>query len=285
VQVTGRGPKDVAVSPNYQYVFVSSSASTLLAIIRPSDNTVVTELVVGTSPDGLAVHPNSQFTYVAIGGANQITKIDNGFVAVVKQIPFPGQEPTVVVVTPDGSKLYAASAIDSTVAVFDTATDTLITTVNVGASNHRGIDVTPDGKHVYVTNLNDGTVSVIDAEADTLLTVIPVGASPRQLSMGNRAEGGDPTSAESTELPDYGFALDGPTVSFKVEDPSPVAVEVYDLHGRVVRTLTEGRLPSGEQSVVWDGTDQLGSKVAAGTYIIRMTSERGSQSKLVTRVR
>ena len=51
------------------------------------------------------------------------------------------------------------------------------------------------------------------------------------------------------------------------------------------RALAEGRLPSGEQSVVWDGTDRFGSEVAAGTYVIRMTSDRASESRLVTRVR
>ena len=48
----------------------------------------------------------------------------------------------------------------------------------------------------------------------------------------------------------------------------PVSLRVYDLAGRLVRTLADGRETAG--SATWDGTDDLGRSVAAGVYHYRV---------------
>ena len=59
-----------------------------------------------------------------------------------------------------------------------TATNTVITTVNVGRLPF-GLAVTPDGSKVYVANNGAGTVSVISTATDTVLgPAITVGSSP-----------------------------------------------------------------------------------------------------------
>jgi hypothetical protein len=46
----------------------------------------------------------------------------------------------------------------------------------------------------------------------------------------------------------------------------PIRLAVYAADGRLVRMLSEGPPAPGRQSVVWDGRDDLGRPVAAGTY-------------------
>jgi len=60
--------------------------------------------------------------------------------------------------------------------------------------------------------------------------------------------------------------------AFDVAAPSDVTLTVYDVLGRKVRALTVGRKSTGTHSVVWEGTDQAGRRVASGLYIARLTA-------------
>jgi hypothetical protein len=64
-------------------------------------------------------------------------------------------------------------------------------------------------------------------------------------------------------------------ILFRVPSERPVELAIYDASGRRVRSLTAGAKPAGVQSVSWDGRDENGSPVAAGTYIARLSSGRG----------
>jgi len=50
------------------------------------------------------------------------------------------------------------------------------------------------------------------------------------------------------------------------------SLKVYDISGKLVRTLVERDSNPGWYSVRWDGTDRLGRKVASGVYFTRFTS-------------
>ena len=45
---------------------------------------------------------------------------------------------------------------------------------------------------------------------------------------------------------------------------------VYDASGRLVRTLARETLPAGDHTTIWDGRDDRGSRVGAGTYFVRL---------------
>jgi hypothetical protein len=47
-------------------------------------------------------------------------------------------------------------------------------------------------------------------------------------------------------------------------------VRIYDVSGRVVRTLVDAELPAGEHEVVWNGKSDAGSSAASGVYFIRL---------------
>ena len=68
---------------------------------------------------------------------------------------------------------------------------------------------------------------------------------------------------------------------------APVAarVRLYDLQGRVLRTLHEGDLARGVTRVAWDGRDAAGRDVGAGLYLLRLETPLGSTVTRVLRVR
>jgi 5'-nucleotidase len=65
------------------------------------------------------------------------------------------------------------------------------------------------------------------------------------------------------------------TIAFSLDRAEPVQLAVYDLQGRLVRTLVDDVRGSGEHSVVWDGLTGAGVRAASGTYLYRLqTGER-----------
>ena len=63
----------------------------------------------------------------------------------------------------------------------------------------------------------------------------------------------------------------------------PVAVEVrleiFDISGRLVMTLADGRQAKGWQTARWDGSDAGGRSVASGVYFYRLRAGREILSK------
>ncbi|HEY3215760.1 MAG TPA: FlgD immunoglobulin-like domain containing protein, partial [Candidatus Eisenbacteria bacterium] len=49
-----------------------------------------------------------------------------------------------------------------------------------------------------------------------------------------------------------------------------VRLGLYDVGGRLVRSLVDGPQTPGQKSVAWDGRDDLGHALAAGMYFVRM---------------
>jgi hypothetical protein len=60
------------------------------------------------------------------------------------------------------------------------------------------------------------------------------------------------------------------TISYELSAPGAVKLEIYDAAGRLVRTLIDESRSAGQQSVVWDGKNASGSRVAAGVYHARL---------------
>jgi len=64
--------------------------------------------------------------------------------------------------------------------------------------------------------------------------------------------------------------------------PGEAEVALFDLQGRLVRTLASGSYPAGVQTMGWDGQDDAGRPVSSGVYFLRSTSAGQSHSlKLV----
>ncbi|MDZ4805933.1 MAG: BsuPI-related putative proteinase inhibitor [Candidatus Eisenbacteria bacterium] len=61
------------------------------------------------------------------------------------------------------------------------------------------------------------------------------------------------------------------TIQYRLMAPTDVSVHVYDLHGRLVRSLINStRQPAGEQFLPWDGRDDSGVMAGGGVYFYRV---------------
>jgi flagellar hook assembly protein FlgD len=62
------------------------------------------------------------------------------------------------------------------------------------------------------------------------------------------------------------------SIEFDLPNEGEVKLAVYDVGGRVVRTLTRATLPAGRHAVAWDGRDDRGARRASGVYFAQLTA-------------
>ena len=75
------------------------------------------------------------------------------------------------------------------------------------------------------------------------------------------------------------------TVSFSLDKRQNATVTVYDIAGRKVDVLADGEFQAGEHQLVWRGKDQSGREVSSGSYIVRLVSGEGADSRTISLVR
>ncbi len=74
-------------------------------------------------------------------------------------------------------------------------------------------------------------------------------------------------------------------IRFALTQAGPVALDVYDISGRLVTTLVHGDLPAGRHEAVWLGEDSHGHSVATGVYLYRLDAEGEVLTRKMTLVR
>jgi hypothetical protein len=62
-------------------------------------------------------------------------------------------------------------------------------------------------------------------------------------------------------------------IPFTLDRAGRVNLAVYDVGGRLVKTLASGPMDAGRHEAWWDGTDANGTPVAAGVYLCRLETE------------
>ena len=60
------------------------------------------------------------------------------------------------------------------------------------------------------------------------------------------------------------------TISFTVERGGPISLRIYDVRGRLVRTLANEPMAAGSKRLTWDGRDDLGRPMSSGAYYLRL---------------
>jgi len=71
-------------------------------------------------------------------------------------------------------------------------------------------------------------------------------------------------------------------INYALPQAAKIEIKVYDVGGRQVKTLVSEKLEPGYYKTLWYGKDNIGRKVSAGIYFIRMnTREFESQHKVI----
>ncbi|UCD18327.1 MAG: M6 family metalloprotease domain-containing protein [Candidatus Zixiibacteriota bacterium] len=68
-------------------------------------------------------------------------------------------------------------------------------------------------------------------------------------------------------------------IDFNLPKPACARLEIYDILGRPVRTMLDGRFLSGTISIEWDGCDQDGNRLPSGIYLYKLQTASETATK------
>jgi hypothetical protein len=75
-------------------------------------------------------------------------------------------------------------------------------------------------------------------------------------------------------------------IQFSLPQTEKVRLEIYDIQGKVIRSLVDYELyQQGNYEVVWDGSDNHGMRVASGIYFAKMQAGKFAQTKKMNLVK
>ena len=74
-------------------------------------------------------------------------------------------------------------------------------------------------------------------------------------------------------------------IAYSIYGSDRVRLRIFDLRGRVIRTLADDTRDAGEYSDVWDGLNDRGEPVASGVYFCRLDAPEFKDSKRIVLAR
>ena len=72
------------------------------------------------------------------------------------------------------------------------------------------------------------------------------------------------------------------TIDYTLSVSSDVALSIYDMQGRIVRSLVSGNQDAGTYNVIWNGLNESGEQSASGIYLVMMEANGNIYQQSIT---
>jgi YVTN family beta-propeller protein len=165
---TGRGPHEVAVSPDGKTAVVADYGEQ-----QPGHTLTVVDLLAGRvlrtidltphqRPHGVAWLPDGRHVAVTAEASSALLLVDVQEARVTAELPTAQPVSHMVALSPEASRAYVANIGGGSLSVIDLAKRERLAVVPTGAGAE-GLDVTPDGRWILVANRDADTLSFVDA--------------------------------------------------------------------------------------------------------------------------
>ena len=77
-------------------------------------------------------------------------------------------------------------------------------------------------------------------------------------------------------------AVECMNLNFSLQNTGKVRIGIYNIAGRLVRQLVDQDMSGGSHEIIWQGTDDSGTKLGSGMYIFRIEADAVVESRVVT---
>jgi DNA-binding beta-propeller fold protein YncE len=172
----GRGPHEIAVSPDEKTAFVAVSGEgpgkepgRTVAILELGTKTVGRrfELAGFTNPHDVKLDGAGGMLFVACAPEHAVLELDPGTGTLEKSWKTDAEGAYFVAVTPDGSKLYVPHLEGKRVVSIDRKTNNVRAVLT--GDPQSGIDISPDGREVWVVDHEQRRINIIATKSDVVV--------------------------------------------------------------------------------------------------------------------
>lgn len=194
---------------------------------------------------------------------------------------------------PDGGE---AGLVGVTVRLFDPALGLVVATTTTGTGGTYQFPALLGGDYevrVDAASLPAGLVPTFDPDGTGTPDIFARALACEEIAPAlDFGYGPDPTAAPVTAAgPPAGLRNEpnpfspGTDILFELAREGVAELSIFDVAGRKVRTLVAGARPAGSHRVAWDGRDDAGRRLAAGTYFYRLLTADGTSLRKMTLLR
>ncbi len=159
------------------FVYVANFGTNSVSAINTTSNAVTNTATVGTNPVALAEIPDGLKLYVANQASNSVSSLNTVDMSPNIVTGFAGVTPVWLVARSDSQKVYVLTQGDGQLVTIDTATDTVTSSLPVGAGANF-ISYDPDLNRLYVTNPATSMVFVFSVSGGINDTPLQLAAIP-----------------------------------------------------------------------------------------------------------
>jgi len=110
-------------------------------------------------------------------------------------------------------------------------------------------------------------------------TILPITITPATSGVGD----GTRPAVTALKAIQPNPTREGANVAFSLASPTDVSLRVYDVAGRLVRTVASESLPAGTYVRAWDGRDDNGRVTNAGLYFVKFVAGATVESRKLVR--
>jgi hypothetical protein len=71
------------------------------------------------------------------------------------------------------------------------------------------------------------------------------------------------------------------TITYSLRETGSVRLSIYDVQGRLIKTLVNDEQEAGEHQAIWNGRDGNGVKAGSGVYFVKLISAGQSQTRKI----
>ncbi|NIO29721.1 MAG: M6 family metalloprotease domain-containing protein [Candidatus Latescibacteria bacterium] len=75
------------------------------------------------------------------------------------------------------------------------------------------------------------------------------------------------------------------TISFSLPREARIRLSIFNIEGKLLRTLIDEKFPAGFRQIEWDGKDEHGDPVSSGIYLYRLETEKRVLTKKMVLIR
>ncbi len=175
---------------------------------------------------------------------------------------------------------------------------------SIESPDDRGIGITWDGTYLWTDDFGTNLLYQIDPTDGEVLRSLPSPtANSRDLTWDGSYiwtvtwvtdlvyqydVGEAPTSVEIMDGVPSSFELLGnypnpfnanTIVSFSISEPADVSLDIYDMLGRKVITLTDRHYETGKHEIKWNGKNSQNRDVSSGMYLYKLSSGGNTETK------
>lgn len=182
----GHDPHEMVITPDQRFAFVSNYA--------PPGNTVsVVDLTqramrmqIPTEPfiriHGAAIAPDGTHAYFTAGQTGYVVEVDTRADRLTRGIPTHGEISHMVLVSPDGKRIYTANIESRNVSVIDRKSGELVTQVPCDAGCE-GMAFTRDGRFLWAANQDAASITIIDVVTHRVVATMPCPGVPLRIGL------------------------------------------------------------------------------------------------------